>query len=204
MPAQQKLGGALNRAPMSAIAATRPYCIPAPLRDLVMLDLLELTGSTTVTAEFLSMSQPSVSRRYRSVARELGLRRQGDAPLGRRYADTPWMPWLRKGVNHHRLAHGVLRVGGAPALESRLAEAPWAHWVRLGRQQQQRWRSLLTLELLDAVAMAEHPELSEEDTARLALLEVQSPQPEPVILICRRDPLVLAVCNRICGLAERP
>ena len=56
---------------MSATVDSRPYRIPSSLRDLVMLDLLELTGSTTATAELLTMSQPSVSRRYRSVARDL-------------------------------------------------------------------------------------------------------------------------------------
>ena len=89
---------------MSATADSQPYRIPLSLRDLVMLDLLELTGSTTATAEMLTMSQPSVSRRYRSVARDLGLARQSDAPLGRRFADAPWIPYLRRGINHHRLA----------------------------------------------------------------------------------------------------
>ena len=81
----------------------RPYRVPASLRDLVMIDLLELTGSTTATAELLAMSQPSVSRRYRTMARDLGLQRQNDAPVGRRFSDTPWVGWLRKGVNYHRL-----------------------------------------------------------------------------------------------------
>lgn len=82
-----------------------------------MIDLLELTGSTTATAELLTMSQPNVSRRYRSVARDLGLERRSDAPIGRRFGHTPWITLLRRGVNHHRLANGVLRVGSGRQLE---------------------------------------------------------------------------------------
>ena len=52
---------------MASSGPPRPYRIPATLRDLVMLDLLELTGSTTATAELLATSQPSVSRRYRTM-----------------------------------------------------------------------------------------------------------------------------------------
>jgi len=89
-----------------------------------MLDLLELTGSTTATAEFLTVSQPSVSRRYCSVARDLGLARQSDAS---------WIPYLRRGINHHRLTGGVLRVGSGRALEAAFSGVPWSQWIRLGR-----------------------------------------------------------------------
>jgi hypothetical protein len=179
-----------------------PYRIPASLRDLVMIDLLELTGSTTATAELLTMSQPNVSRRYRSVARDLGLERRSNAPIGRRFGHTSWITLLRRGVNHHRLANGVLRVGSGRDLEPLPPEAPWAHWVRLGRQQQQQWRSLLALELLDAVAVAELPELTNEEAAQLALVEVRPRRDGQVVLICRRDPLVLEICSRICGWME--
>ncbi|MCP9832710.1 LysR family transcriptional regulator [Synechococcus sp. HJ21-Hayes] len=189
---------------MSATADSRPYRIPSSLRDLVMLDLLELTGSTTATAEMLTMSQPSVSRRYRSVARDLGLARQSDAPLGRRFADAPWIPFLRRGINHHRLAGGVLRIGSGRELEAGFSGVPWAQWVRMGRQQQDQWRPLLTLELLDAIAVEEVPELSAEEAASLALVEVRSARNGAVVLICRRDPLVLEICSRVCGWMELP
>jgi hypothetical protein len=183
---------------MSATADYRPYRIPASLRDLVMIDLLELTGSTTATAELLTMSQPNVSRRYRSVARDLGLERRSDAPVGRRFGHAPWITLMRRGVNQHRLANGVLRVGSGRGLEHLFAEAPWVHWVSLGRQQQRQWRSLLALELLDAVALAELPELSNEEAEQLAIVELRAMHDELIALICRRDPLVLEICRGIC------
>jgi len=127
----------------------------------------------------------------------LGLERNGDAPLGRRFADAPWMPFLRRGINHHRLSGGVLRVGGGPALEAAFSGVPWAQWVRLGGQQQRQWRPLLTLELLDAVAVEEAPKLSAEDSTSVALVEVCGASNGPVVLICRLDPLVLEICGRL-------
>ena len=90
------------------------YRIPSCLRDLVMVDLLELTGSTTAAAQLLQMSQPSVSRRYRMLAQDLCLERQNHRPIGRRYGDTDWMALLRRGVNRHRLACGVLALVPPP------------------------------------------------------------------------------------------
>lgn len=189
---------------MASSGPPRPYRIPASLRDLVMLDLLELTGSTTATAELLAMSQPSVSRRYRTMAHDLGLQRQNDAPVGRRFSNTPWVGWLRKGVNQHRLANGVLRVGSARKLEPLLANCFWAQWVPLGRQQQQQWRSLLELELLDVVAVTDLPKLSGEEAAQLVLAELHPQSGGQVVLIDRRDPLVREIRSRISACVELP
>jgi len=143
------------------------------------------------------MSQPTVSRRYRSVACDLGLRRRKSAPVGRRYGDAPWMSLLRKGVNHHRLANGQLRVGGGLQFEQMFSVAPWARWVPLGREQQDQWRSLLKLELLDAVVMTERPDLTSEESVQQAFVEVHPWSESQVVLICRGDPMVLEICSRL-------
>lgn len=174
------------------------YRIPNSLRDLVMIDLLELTGSTTAAAEVLNMSQPNVSRRYRSVARDLDLVRNGEAPIGCRFGHTPWLTMLRRGANHHRLNKGVLRIGSRRELEPLLASQTWAHWVRLGQEQLKNWRSLLALELLDAMAVIGLPELTDEDAEELVLVEVRPKRDGQVVLICRQDPLVLEICSCIC------
>ena len=110
-----------------------------------VLTITNISGpsSTTATAELLAMSQPSISRRYRSLARDLGLERQSGAPVGRRFADAPWITLLRRGINHHRLARGVLRIGINPHQDAAFAEVPWAQCIRLGRQQRTHWRTLL-------------------------------------------------------------
>jgi hypothetical protein len=73
------------------------YRIPTVLRDLQLVDLLELTGSTTASAAQIGLSQPSVSHRYRSLAAELGLQRLTDKPIGKSYGHTPWLQLLRRG-----------------------------------------------------------------------------------------------------------
>jgi hypothetical protein len=134
-----------------------PYRIPAALRDLQLVDLLELTGSTTASAAQSGLSQPSVSRRYRALAADLGLQHVPHDPIGKRYGHTPWLQLLRQGINSHRLAWGVLRIGGADAAAIGLRGQGGVEWITLGRRQLQHWQPLLQLELLDAVALQQPP-----------------------------------------------
>ncbi|QNI68435.1 LysR family transcriptional regulator [Synechococcus sp. BMK-MC-1] len=105
------------------------YRIPGALLDLVLVDLLELTGSTTSAGKLLNLSQSTVSRRYSALARELGLERCRHRPLGSRFGDASWLQDLRRGVNGHRHSCGVLRVSGAPALAPVVATQHWAQWI---------------------------------------------------------------------------
>lgn len=73
------------------------YRVPTVLRDLQLVDLLELTGSTTASAAQIGLSQPSVSRRYRALAAELGLQRLTDEPIGKRFGHAPLLQLLRRG-----------------------------------------------------------------------------------------------------------
>ena len=105
------------------------YRIPGALLDLVLIDLLELTGSTTSTGKVLNLSQSTVSRRYSALARELGLERCRHRPLGTRFGDATWLLDLRRGVNGHRHSCGILRVSGEPALAAVMATQSWAQWI---------------------------------------------------------------------------
>ena len=105
----------------------KPYRIPTVLRDLQLVDLLELTGSTTASAAQIGLSQPSVSRRYRALAADLGLQRLPGYPIGKRYGHTPWLQLLRQGIKSHRLACGWPPGSGILELET---SAPWAQPLR--------------------------------------------------------------------------
>jgi hypothetical protein len=93
---------------------TRPseaYRIPELLQDIRLLDLLELSGSTVQASRLLSLSQPTVSRRYRLLAQDFGLQ-QAPRQLKRCcYGSTEAMRWLRLGCRAHRHAAGVARIG---------------------------------------------------------------------------------------------
>jgi hypothetical protein len=181
---------------MSASGVIKPYRVPPCLRDLVMIDLLEITGSTTATAQMLALSQPTVSRRYRSLVRDLGLQRQRNGPVGQRFANAPWIPPIRRGVNHHRLSAGWLRLGSRHSLHAQWAELPWAQWVHLGQEQQRHWRSLLQLELIDGIAFEQEPGLSENAKQSLTVVPIAASSRSGFHLVCRRDPLVLALAQR--------
>ena len=186
---------------MSASGVIKPYRVPPCLRDLVMIDLLEITGSTTATAQMLALSQPTVSRRYRSLVRDLGLQRQRNGPVGQRFANAPWIPPIRRGVNHHRLSAGWLRLGSRHSLHAQWAGIPWAQWVHLGRVQQLHWRSLLQLELIDGIAFEQEPRLSEDAKQSLTVIPIAASSGSCFHLVCRRDPLVLAIAQRDPSLA---
>ena len=162
------------------------------LRDLLLVDVLELTGNTTASAALLGLSQPSVSRRYRALAADLGLRRQHRGPVGRRYGQAPWLQLLRQGINSHRLAFGVLRIGGADQAAAMWQGQHGVEWVTLGRRQQQHWQPLLQLELLDAVALQELP--PDAVTGDLPYRLLRSPHGW---LACRLEPVVLRLAERL-------
>lgn len=173
------------------------YRIPGCLRDLVMVDLLELTGSTTATAALLQLSQPSVSRRYRALALELGLTRGTKKPLGRRYGDTAWLELLRRGVNRHRLGCGVLRVGGPASQRDGTDGLAWIEWVELSGPALGQWPQLLRLELLDAVLLENTDDATERrEPGRLEVVAIERAAAAPLLLICRPDPLVLEIAGR--------
>ncbi|MDI9407444.1 MAG: LysR family transcriptional regulator [Chitinophagaceae bacterium] len=170
-----------------------PYRIPAVLRDLQLVDLLELTGSTTASAAQSGLSQSSVSRRYRALAADLGLHRLDRNPIGKRFGHTPWLQLLRQGINSHRLALGVLRIGGADAAAMGLQGQGEVEWITLGRRQLQHWQPLLQLDLLDAVALQQPPLEATDVAMPFRLLPYANGW-----LACRPEPQVLRLAASLC------
>ncbi|MCP9914287.1 LysR family transcriptional regulator [Cyanobium sp. BA20m-14] len=180
---------------MSADLPRSPYRIPSVLRDLVLVDMLELTGSTVAAAQLLNVSQPSVSRRYRRLAAEMGLQQQRSSSPGRRFCDAVWMRMLRQGVNRHRLACGVLRVGGPAAAEPLVRSWIWAEWVPLPAESLSHSSALLELDLLDGVVL-DRDQISALQTSDLNVLPLAEAQ--QLWLCCRHDPLVEEIARRTC------
>ena len=176
------------------------YRIPEMLRDLVLVDMLELTGSTQAAAELLQVSQPTASRRYRRVANDLGLQSDRCLPPGRRYGDAPWLRLLRRGVNHHRLSSGVLRLGGAAELEPQLPLLPpraVMQWIRLPMRSLPHRQQLLEEELLDGLVLRQDELDSVHCSA--ASMQLTLTSAGPLWLLCRPDPVVLALARQLLG-----
>jgi hypothetical protein len=88
------------------------YRLPELLQDIRLLDLLELSGTTLHASGVLSLSQPTVSRRYRALAKDFCLEREQRQRSGCCYGTSATMRLLRLGCRAHRLAWGVARIGG--------------------------------------------------------------------------------------------
>jgi hypothetical protein len=96
-------------------AVPRPaehYQVPALLQDIHLLDLLELSGTTVQASTLLHLSQPTVSRRYRALARDFQLQ-------------TDRRQHCQFGYRDHRLEGGVARIGTDPRHHPLLAGLEW-------------------------------------------------------------------------------
>jgi len=77
---------------------------------LRVLDLLEITGSTATTAQWVNCDQSSVSRSYRRVNRELTLGFCKDDGRYRAQHNLPLLRCLREAAQIHRLNQGSQRL----------------------------------------------------------------------------------------------
>lgn len=130
--------------PPSLAQATR-YRLPEMLHDIHLLDLLELCGTTVQTSRLLWCSQPTISRRYRTLSEDFGLVRDRRQLWGCSYGTSAAMRMLRLGCRAHRLSAGVARIGSDLLHQPLLAGCPWllptpqrfraaANWLELVRQ----------------------------------------------------------------------
>ena len=103
------------------------------------------------------------------------------------------MQLLRQGINSHRLAWGVLRIGGADAVAMGLQGQVGVEWITLGRRQLQHWQPLLQLELLDAVALPQPPLQDTVVAMPYRLLPYANGW-----LACRPEPQVLRLAASLC------
>lgn len=142
------------------------YRVPTLLTGIDLVDLLEICGSTTATAAALGLSQPTVSRRYRSLASDLGLRRWGQSgPQQLLYGDTTCLRLLRRAYQWHRLEAGVLRLAANPWQAVLLQGLPGDSRLPLRFRKPTDWRRLLEAAIIDAALLSSldlnllHPEL---------------------------------------------
>lgn len=121
------------------------YRLPELFQDIRLLDLLELCGTTVQTSRLLRLSQPTISRRYRSLAEDFGLVRDRYQLRGCGYGTSAPMQLLRLACRVHRLAAGVARLGCDMLHHPLLGVCPWllptpqrfrsaATWLELVRQ----------------------------------------------------------------------
>jgi hypothetical protein len=131
-----------------------PYRVPALLQDIRLLDLLELSGSTVQASELLSLSQPTVSRRYRSLAQDFGLERDPRQRKLCRYGSTDTMRWLRMGCRAHRLEAGYARIGADLMHQPLLSGMDWLLPTPVRFRSIHAWAELIREGVIDAALVS--------------------------------------------------
>lgn len=131
-----------------------PYRLPALLQDIRLLDLLELSGSTVQASELLSLSQPTVSRRYRSLAQDFGLERDPRQRKLCRYGSSDAMRWLRMGCRAHRLEAGYARIGADLMHQPLLSGMDWLLPTPVRFRSIHAWAELIREGVIDAALVS--------------------------------------------------
>jgi len=111
LPPQSVLEVSAGGVGTGAAARYRP---PELLRDLRLLDALELTGTTELAGRWLAVSQPTVSRRYRRLAEDFGLCPERRGAKRCRFGATVSLRQLRLGARWHRFEAGVVGLATDP------------------------------------------------------------------------------------------
>jgi hypothetical protein len=161
---------------VSTFSAEQKYRLPELLSDIRLLDLLELSGTTVRASQLLNLSQPTVSRRYRALADDFGLRRDPRSIKRCRYGSTNAMRLLRLGCRAHRLSAGVARIGTDLLHWHLLAGCDWLLPVPVQFRPACEWAELVRQGVLDG-AVVSGLELNanrEVDVTGLRLLELGS------------------------------
>jgi hypothetical protein len=154
----------------------KQYRLPELLGDIRLLDLLELSGTTVQASQLLCLSQPTVSRRYRSLASDFGLVRDTRSLKRCRFGSSTAMRLLRLGSRAHRLAAGVARIGADVLHHHLLAGCEWLLPTPVRFRAIEAWAELVRQGVLDGAVVSGlelnvNPEL---DVTGLRMLELGS------------------------------
>jgi len=131
------------------------YRLPALLGAIDLVDLLELCGTASATAGAMGISQPTVSRRYRALAADLGLRRWGQSgPQQLIYGETTCLRLMRQAYQWHRLEAGLVRLAANPCQGLLLEGLPADPRLPLRFRQPGSWRRLLEAAVIDGALLS--------------------------------------------------
>ena len=172
-------GGRWPQLPLKPVASApfaSIYKAPEPLQAVGVLDLLELTGSSVQSAELLQLSQPTVSRRSRRLAEELGLELHRQAgPYGLRCGDGACLRLLRRAAKRHRLDTGVARIAADGWLHGALEHLDVVLPLPARFRSIRQWHALVRSHVLDGAVVC-------GQELRLQLPELPTPEeagPDP-------------------------
>jgi len=131
-----------------------PYIPPQLLRDLHLLDVLELTGTTHLAGQWLEVSQPTVSRRYRRLAVDFGLRPSRQGAKVCRFGSSVSLRQLRHGFRWHRFEAGVVGLASDPLHQGLLEGLPGRLAMPMRFRPAHQWEHLVREAVVDAALVS--------------------------------------------------
>jgi hypothetical protein len=140
-------GGAMN-------LSSPPYLPPQLLRDLHLLDVLELTGTTHLAGQWLAVSQPTVSRRYRRLAADFGLKPSRRGAKVCRFGSSVSLRQLRQGFRWHRFEAGVVGLASDPLHQGLLEGLPGRLPMPMRFRPANQWGQLVREAVVDAALVS--------------------------------------------------
>ena len=130
------------------------YSPPLLLRDLHLLDVLELAGTTQQAGQWLAVSQPTVSRRYRRLASDFGLKPARQDTKGCRFGNSVSLRQLRLGFRWHRFDTGVVALASDPLHQGLLEGLPGVVPMPMRFQPAAQWRQLVQEAVVDGALVS--------------------------------------------------
>ncbi len=140
-------GGTIN-------LSSPPYIPPQLLRDLHLLDVLELTGTTHQAGQWLAVSQPTVSRRYRRLAADFGLKPSRRGTKVCRFGSSVSLRHLRHGFRWHRFEAGVVGLASDPLHQGLLEGLPGRLPMPMRFRPASQWEHLVREAVVDAALVS--------------------------------------------------
>jgi hypothetical protein len=140
-------GGAMNH-------PSPPYLPPQLLRDLHLLNVLELTGTTHLAGQWLAVSQPTVSRRYRRLAADFGLKPTRRGAKVCRFGSSMSLRQLRHGLRWHRFEAGLVGLASDPLHQGLLEGLPSRLPMPMRFRPANQWGHLVREAVLDAALVS--------------------------------------------------
>lgn len=131
-----------------------PYIPPQLLRDLHLLDVLELTGTTYLAGQWLALSQPTVSRRYRRLAADFGLKPSRRGAKVCRFGSSVSLRQLRHGFRLHRFEAGVVGLASDPLHQGLLEGLPGQLPMPMRFRPAYQWEHLVREAVVDAALVS--------------------------------------------------
>lgn len=131
------------------------YKIPSVFEQVTLLDLLELSGNTTLTAKAIKLSQPTVSRQTQRIIKELEISiNKKTAKYQLKYKSNLCVEYLRRAAQVHRFEKNRIRLGYSIWQQAAVNKIEQFTPITYGFKHPNLWHELVENYIIDAAIIS--------------------------------------------------